>query len=153
MSLRVAVLLREGLGGGGEVPVDIPFDLRVISKECWRGSSLGFGFAAKGSCWTILGEGLLAETGLRTRGFGFWRELRTLGGMGLDGGEESIGAVGVFALKEEGGGGAAREGMYGECLAASAAWRFASARRAEYSWMDSREGRWYSTVIFDWRRG
>lgn len=111
MSLRLAVLLREGLGGG-EVPVVIPFDLRVISKECWRGSSLGFAFAAKGSCWTILGEGLLAERGLRTRGFGFWRELRTLGGVGLDGGEGSAAvAVGVFVLKEDGGGGAAREGM------------------------------------------
>lgn len=118
------MLLREGLGGGGEVPVAIPFDLRVMSKECWRGSSLGFAFAAKGSCWTILGEGLAdCDCGLRTRGFGFWRELRILGGVGLDGGEISA-AVGVFALKEEGGGGggAVRDGMYGECLAASAAW-------------------------------
>ena len=24
-------------------------------------------------------------------------------------------------------------------------------RRLLYSWMDSRDGRWYSTVIFEWR--
>lgn len=44
--------------------------------------------------------------------------------------------MGVLALAggaPGGGGGAAREGVYDEYLAASAACRFASARRAEYS--------------------
>lgn len=80
-SLRVAVLAREGRGGGEVV----------------------IGGAAKGS-W---------EESFRARGFGFWRELRTFGGLEVA--------------------------------------MLASLRRSEYSWMDSREGRWYSTVIFDCR--
>ena len=37
-------------------------------------------------------------------------------------------------------------------MLAAAAWRWASARRLLYSWMDSLDGRWYSTVILEWRR-
>lgn len=138
MSVRFAVLFREGRGGG-EVGVReeaIPLALRLRLKECNRGSSFCL---AKGSCSGILGEGVAAEVCLSERGFGFWRELRTL--EEVVGGEDGGSAVGVLERTEGGGGGAAREGAKGEYLAASAACKFASARRAEYSWMDSLDGR------------
>lgn len=76
-------------------------------------SSFGLAAAAKGSCSGILGEGLeVVGLCLSARGFGFWRELRTLGEAGV--GEEGVSAVGVLALKDEaleGGGGAVLEGM------------------------------------------
>jgi hypothetical protein len=114
------VLAREGRGGG-DVPA-IPLD-------------------AKGSCSVSRGEGP-ADDKLCLRGFGFCKELRTLGEAG--GGDEVGGwdSVGVFDLKDDkvGGGGGGLEGMKGVYLAASAACRLASARRALYSWIDSLDG-------------
>jgi hypothetical protein len=119
-SFKVAVLAREGRGGG-DVPA-IPLD-------------------AKGSCSVSRGEGP-ADDKLCLRGFGFCKELRTLGEAG--GGDEVGGwdSVGVFDLKDDkvGGGGGGLEGMKGVYLAASAACRLASARRALYSWIDSLDG-------------
>jgi hypothetical protein len=59
-------------------------------------------------------------------------------------GEEEVGG---------GGGGACLDGWKEVYLAASAACRLDSARSALYSWIDSRDGRWYSTVYFELRRG
>jgi hypothetical protein len=83
MSLRFAVLLREGRGGGeeGVMEEDVPLALRLGLKECSRESSFCLAVTAKGSCSGILGDGVrvAVEMCLSARGFGFWRELRTLG--------------------------------------------------------------------------
>lgn len=92
--------------------------------------------AANGSLSTRAGGGADERLCLRARGGGFWRELRTR-------------SEGVFDLKEGGGGGGG-----GACLVgwnAVGSFKLASLRRSEYSWMDSREGRWYSIVILDCR--
>lgn len=87
---------------------------------------------------------------LRPRGLGFCKDWRT-----FTGGAEAGSFVGVLDLKDEdgawvGGGGACLEGTKGSRNeAAAAAWILVSARRSLYSWMDSLEGRWYSTVILD----
>lgn len=61
---------------------------------------------------------------------------------------------GSFGLNDEGpddgGGGACLEGVK-EGVLLDDAWRLAWSRRAPYSWMDSLDGRWYSTVILEWR--
>ena len=63
MSVRLAVLARDGRGGGGEVVVMGGLSLRLLEREG----------AAKGS----------RSTGcvVCLRGGGFWSELRTLGGV------------------------------------------------------------------------
>lgn len=135
MSFSVAVLAREGRGGG-DVPVFAPLDLFIAGTE-----SVICALAAKGSCSgtrAVAVEVTEDRLCFRARGFGFWSELRTRGGVGL---ELTGGAsVGVFERTDVGGGGACLEGTNGVYLAASAAWRLDSARRALYSWMDSLEG-------------
>lgn len=82
-SLRVAVLAREGRGGGEAMGGD-------LARDGFEGEA-----AANGS-WSPRGGGGVDEERLclRERGGGFWSELRTLA------------AEGVFDLKEGGGGGA-----------------------------------------------
>ena len=58
---------------------------------------------------------------LRARGFGFWRELRILGGVGADAGGAGEDSGGVLE-REEGGGGACLEGIKAVDLAASTLW-------------------------------
>lgn len=83
MSLRVAVLARDGRGGGEVIWEDLERD------------------GANGSWSTREGGGVEEEREcLRARGGGFWSELRTLCG----GGEDE--SMGVFDLNEGGGGGA-----------------------------------------------
>jgi hypothetical protein len=84
MSLRFAVLVREGRDGGEEGAMaeeDVPLDLSLGLKECSRGSSFCLLVTANGSCSGILGDGVrvVVEMCLRTRGLGFWSELRTRG--------------------------------------------------------------------------
>ena len=59
---------------------------------------------------------------------------------------------GSLGLNDEGtdggGGGACLEGVK-EGVLFDDAWRLAWSRRAPYSWMDSLDGRWYSTVILE----
>jgi len=129
MSVRVAVLARDGRGGGEVIP-------EGMDKFACRGAEPGMaeGEAANGSCSTRVDGGVDGRECLRARGGGFWSELRTRGGVPLEG-----------DLRAVGGGGAALVGT--TSLAARAAWL----SRSLYSWMDSLEGRWYSTVILDWR--
>lgn len=83
-SLRVAVLAREGRGGGEAMAAD------------------GLESGANGSLSPRAGGGVVDERlCLRARGGGFWRELRTLG----EEAEREV-STGVFDLKEGGGGGA-----------------------------------------------
>lgn len=92
MSFKVAVLAREGRGGG-DVVFAIPFLLTTCPKE-----SIEAALAAKGSCSVIRAVGVTdVRLCLRFRGLGFWRELRTRGG--LEGGGDS---VGVFDRTEDG---------------------------------------------------
>lgn len=108
-SFRVAVLAREGRGGGEDIVDDFEW------REGFEADA-----AANGSRSTrVVGD---ARLSLRARGGGFWRELRTFWEAG--------------------------RGEGGACLVGT---MFASLRRSEYSWMDSREGRWYSMVIFECR--
>lgn len=115
-SFSVAVLAREGRGGGEEGGAN-PLDLFMVGTE-----SVLCALAAKGSC-----SGMRAVTVdevpedrlcLRARGLGFWSELRTRVG---EAGEDV--SVGVFerAGVAWGGGGACLEGTKGVYLAASAA--------------------------------
>ena len=137
MSFRLAVLAREGRGGG-DVLVAIGPDF--CDFKCW---GLSLTLAAKGSCSMIRGDVKLC---LRARGFGFWRELRILGGVGADAGGAGEDSVGVLEREVdwEGGGGACLEGIKAVDLAASTLW---CSKRAWYSWIEAREGRWYSTVF------
>lgn len=138
-SFSVAVLALEGRGGGEAM---MPL---VLAEEVvvWDKGPFVLVLAAKGSSSATLG-GADGRLSLRALGGGFWRELRVLEGVR----EGEFSEVGVF-VRNDGGGGACLAGAKGVCFAASAAWRFDSARRALYSWMDSREGLWYSTVTFD----
>lgn len=121
MSFRLAVLAREGRGGG-DVPVAIDPDFCDF-RCCVRG--LSFAFAAKGSCSTIRGDGDTdVRLCLRARGFGFWRELRILAGGGADtggAGEDSVGILERWVVCK-GGAGACLDGIKAVDLAASTAW-------------------------------
>jgi hypothetical protein len=145
MSCRLAVFAREGRGGG-EVVADIVPDLWWC--RCWvRGVSKLL--AAKGSCSTMRAGGVETVRLLRARGFGFWSELRTRGGVLVGvGGEGACVSVGVFERYEDcccdGGAGAFRDGMNAVDFAASTAW---SAKSVWYSWIDALDGTWYSTVF------
>lgn len=78
ISVRLAVLARDGRGGMGE-PFAIPDCLEVSRRER--------GLAAKGSCSRMEGEAA-ARLCLRE---GFWRELRTRGEAGAEGEESEVG--------------------------------------------------------------
>jgi hypothetical protein len=120
MSFRLAVLAREGRGGG-DVLADIDPDFCDF-RCCVRG--LSFAFAAKGSCSTIRGDGDTdVRLFLRARGFGFWRELRVLAGGGADAGgagEDSVGVLERWVVCK-GGAGACLDGIKAVDLAASTA--------------------------------
>ena len=106
ISFRLAVLAREGRGGG-EVPGRLPpftfwtwVDIGEEAKESWEGATL----AAKGSFSRMRGDAIPLDVRecLRALGLGFCNELRTLWP-----GEAS----GVFDLWPWGGGGGGLEGV------------------------------------------
>lgn len=107
MSLSVAVLAREGRGGGVGEPLCMPLDLEFEVGE--ETKMLSLAFAAKGSGSLMRGLGLANERlCLRVRGLGFWSELRILG---ADVGEDSeVGVLDLIEDVEVGGGGACRAG-------------------------------------------
>lgn len=93
MSVRVAVLARDGRGGGGVIPEGFLDEF----EYCWGAEpGVAEGEAAKGSCSTRVDGGVEGRECLRARGGGFWSELRTRVGLSPRG----------FDLRLVGGGGA-----------------------------------------------
>lgn len=104
MSFSVAVLAREGRGGGDAIPDCLR---EVIDGEELDTAVAGAKTAAKGS-WSTprpVDGGVEGRECLRARGGGFWRELRTRGGLAS--------TWDAFALRAAtGGGGAGLDGWY-----------------------------------------
>ena len=89
MSLRVAVLARDGRGGGEVIPEGF-----LDRFGCWGGDpgmAEGEATAAKGSWSTRVDGGVEGRECLRERGGGFWRELRTRAGLEGGGGAGLVG--------------------------------------------------------------